>query len=271
MRHQSMIEPSPATLHVELYGNGRPIVLLHGWGMHGGVFKPLGEHLAQANTVAAVDLPGHGESARYDQFADLSQHCGYLVEQLSGLLREEVTLIGWSLGGLLAQYIALQYPQYVKKLVLLCSTPCFRWSEDWSCAMEAGVLAGFAADLMRDYQTTLSRFLGLQFMGAQNQKENLRRARELVFARPQPQRDMLQQGLHLLETTDLRPQSKAIRCPTLIINAERDSLVPSAAGQYLAEKLPDARCVIIKGAGHAPFLSHRDVVTHFLNRFIHEY
>lgn len=271
MRNQSMIEPRRAALHVEIYGTGRPVVFLHGWGMHGGVFKPLGEHLARVNTVAAVDLPGHGESARYDQFADLAQHCGYLVEQLSGLLQEGVTLVGWSLGGLLAQAIAVEYPQYVDKLVLLCSTPCFRRREDWSCAMESGVLAGFAADLMRDYQTTLSRFLGLQFMGAQNQKENLRRARELVFARPQPLRDMLQQGLHLLETTDLRQQLHAIRCPTLIINAERDSLVPSCAGQYLVENLPNARCVIIKSAGHAPFLSHSRLVTNFLDRFIHEH
>ena len=267
MRYQSMIVPKRSALHVELYGNGRPLVLLHGWGMHGGVFKPLGEHLARLNTVAAVDLPGHGESEGYDQFADLSQLCGYLVEQLSGLLQAGVTLVGWSLGGLLAQFIAMQYPQYVNKLVLLCSTPCFRRREDWPCAIEEHVLQDFAAGLIGAYRTTLSRFLGLQFMGVQNQKENLRRARELVFARPQPQRDMLQQGLQLLEATDLRSQLPAIRCPTLIINAEHDALVPSVAGQYLAEKLPVARCVIIKGAGHAPFLSHSGVVTNFLDRY----
>ena len=81
-----------ATLHVEMYGEGRPVVLLHGWGMHAGVFKPLAEQLARSNTVAAVDLPGHGESASYNQFADLSQHSGYLVKQLSDLFQQGVTL-----------------------------------------------------------------------------------------------------------------------------------------------------------------------------------
>jgi pimeloyl-[acyl-carrier protein] methyl ester esterase len=260
-----------AALHVDLYGNGQPVVMLHGWGMHAGVFKPLSEHLAHGHTVAALDLPGHGNSHRYDRFADLSQLAGYLIEQLSGLFDAGVTLLGWSLGGLLAQYLAAHYPQQVKKLVLLCSTPCFCRREDWSCAIDDKVLAGFAADLMHDYPGTLSRFLALQFLGAQNPKENLRRARELVFARPQPQHDTLQQGLHLLKTSDMRACLSAISCPTLVINGERDTLVPSAAAQHLAEHLPNARCVIIKGAGHAPFLSHGEMVMQFVDRFLHEH
>lgn len=258
-------------LHVDIYGEGPPIIFLHGWGMHGGVFKPLTDHLAQSFTVAAVDLPGHGESDNFDQFADLQQHGRYLVDQLSALLQEGATLVGWSMGGLLAQQITMLYPQFVNKLILLCATPCFRKRADWSCGIDNSALERFAADLLSDYQTTLSRFLGLQFMGAQEQKESLRRARELVFARPQPRRNMLEQGLELLATVDLRTQLKSIRCPTLLINAERDSLVPAAAAQYVAEQLPDGRCVIIKGAGHAPFLSHAATVNHFLDRFIHEH
>jgi len=266
-----MMVVESAPVHVELYGSGRPIVLLHGWGMHGGVFKSLAEHLAAKHSVVAVDLPGHGESVAYDRFADVTRHAEYLVQQLSSLLQEGVTLVGWSLGGLLAQAIATHYPHYIKKLILFCGTPCFRQQANWTCAVEDRVLSGFASDLVRDYQGTLSRFLALQFMGAQNPKENLRRARELVFARPQPRRDMLQQGLQLLETCDLRAQLNAIQCPTLVINGERDTLVPTAAAQYLADHLTHARCVIIKGAGHAPFLSHRDTVTSFLDRFIHEH
>ena len=266
-----MKAPVYSVLHVERYGQGRPVVLLHGWGMHAGVFQPLGEQLAQQYAVAAVDLPGHGDSAGYDQFADLSQHAAYLVEQLSNLFEQGVTLLGWSLGGLLAQFIALRYPKCINNLVLLCSTPCFRQREDWACAIEDDVLTTFANDLVQDYPGTLSRFLALQFMGAQKQKENLRRARDLVFSRPQPRRDMLQQGLQLLKTVDLRPHLHEIHCPTLIINGERDSLVPTPAAQYMAETLPDARCVILKGAGHAPFLSHQANVNYFLERFLHEH
>jgi pimeloyl-[acyl-carrier protein] methyl ester esterase len=258
-------------VHVDSYGEGHSLVMLHGWGMHAGVFQPLAEHLAHFNRVTAVDLPGHGQSDSYVHFADLPRHAEYLVEQLSGMLQQGVTLLGWSLGGLLAQYIALQYPQHVNKLILLCSTPCFSRRADWTCAIDDAVLQSFAADLMRDYPATLSRFLSLQFMGAQNQKQTLRRARELVFSRPQPQTEMLQQGLQLLVSTDLRAQLRGIRCPTLVINSERDTLVPPAAGQYMAEQLAYARFILIKGAGHAPFLSHAATLNYFLDRFIYEH
>lgn len=266
-----MMETLSAPVHVDIDGRGQPVVLLHGWGMHGGVFQPLAAQLAATHAVARVDLPGHGESAGYEQFADINQHADYLVTQLSNLFHDGVLLMGWSMGGLLAQAIAVRHPQYIKKLVLLCSTPCFRQQANWRCAIDDDVLTDFAGSLVRDYAGTLSRFLALQFMGAQNPKDNLRRARELVFARPQPRRDMLQQGLRLLESCDLRDQLKAIRCPTLIINGEHDTLVPTAAAQYLAEHVVNARCVIIKSAGHAPFLSHSATVNFFLERFIHEH
>ena len=264
-----MMAGTASPLHVEVLGQGAPVVMLHGWGMHSGLLRPLAEHLAATRSVALVDLPGHGESRGFVQFADLASHVDYLVTQLAPLLEQGVTLIGWSLGGLLAQAMALQYPQYIRRLILLCSTPCFVQRPDWTCALEAQVLQRFAAGLEHDAQATLTRFLALQFMAAQNPKENLRQGRALLFNRPQPQVGALQQGLYLLEHTDLRARVASITCPSLVINAEHDTLVPPAAGQFLAEAIPAGRGVLIKDAGHAPFLSHSERVNYFLGRFMH--
>lgn len=269
MRCRQRLAAMTSSLSIARFGQGSPVVLLHGWGMHGGVFQPLAEQLARHNTVLAVDLPGHGESASYAQFSDLPEHATYIVEQLSDLFQEGVVLLGWSMGGLLAQAIAMQYPQYVTHLILICSTPCFQRRADWTYAVDRKVLTAFADDLQRDYQATLSRFLALQFIGDQQRQENLRKARALLFARPRPQVAMLQQGLRLLETVDTRAQLGRIRCPTLVLNGEHDTLVPTLAGQYLAEHVHAGRCVIFKGAGHAPFLSHSDKLTHFIHGFIH--
>ena len=54
--------PASDDLHIEVAGDGPPIVLLHGWGLHGGVFAPLVERLADRFTLHCVDLPGHGRS-----------------------------------------------------------------------------------------------------------------------------------------------------------------------------------------------------------------
>ena len=51
-------------LHVEVSGNGPPLVLLHGWAMHGGVFAPLVERLRSRFSLHVVDLPGHGGTAQ---------------------------------------------------------------------------------------------------------------------------------------------------------------------------------------------------------------
>ncbi|MEJ2361806.1 MAG: pimeloyl-ACP methyl ester esterase BioH [Gammaproteobacteria bacterium] len=258
-------------LHVEVTGEGRPIVLLHGWGMHAGVFQDLSEQLAPRHRMLAVDLPGHGESEVFDQFNDLAKLTAHIIEQLLPLVQTGFTLLGWSLGGLLAQAMAIRYPQYINKLVLLCSSPLFQRRDDWPHAVEADVLRSFAAELQRDYRGTLARFLALQFLGSENQKETLRRARTLLFARPQPDPATLEQGLQLLNHTDLRQQLSQIQCPVLVLNAEHDTLVPPGAGRYLAEHVANGRAVIIKGAGHAPFLSHRQILTNFLERFLDEY
>ncbi len=55
-----------SALHVEVIGRGPPLVLLHGWAMHGGVFAPLVERMQATRTLHIVDLPGHGDSRDCD-------------------------------------------------------------------------------------------------------------------------------------------------------------------------------------------------------------
>lgn len=268
---REVIKAMNTALHVESIGSGKPIVMLHGWGMHAGMLTPLAHHLSRTHRAAAVDLPGHGASTAFAQFDNLEKLAEYIVKQLLPVFERGVVLLGWSLGGLVAQAIAIAYPKYINKLVLFCSTPCFIQASDWHCAISHEVLDSFAADLLRDEESTLSRFLSLQFLSAPDQKVRLREARRLLFARPRAQIGALKQGLALLKQSDLRPQLGEISCPTLVINAERDALVPPAAGQYLAEQVGDGHYVIIKGAGHAPFLSHTSVVCEFLDQFIDEH
>ena len=61
-----MMAPQSELIHVDINGSGRPIVMLHGWGMHSGMFKPMVEAFTRDHSVAAVDLPGHGFSAGFE-------------------------------------------------------------------------------------------------------------------------------------------------------------------------------------------------------------
>ena len=79
-------------LHVEVAGAGPPLVLLHGWAMHGGVFAPLVERLRDARTLYVVDLPGHGLSTWSHGASTLTA----LASAVEARLPHRAALIGWS-------------------------------------------------------------------------------------------------------------------------------------------------------------------------------
>lgn len=256
-------------LHVEVKGNGAPLLLIHGWGMHGGMWNEVAENLAQDFRVMAVDLPGHGRSAGINAHAAVSA-LDAIVDELSAQFDEPLAVCGWSLGGQVALRWAAREPGKIKRLALVASTPCFVRRDGWECAMEAETLAQFAAALQQNYASTLRRFLALQVRGSANERELLARLRAALFSRGEPEVEALRAGLEILRACDLRASLPEIRQPVLMIAGERDTLTPPQASQYAAERLPDARLEIVEGAAHAPFLSHPGKFSESLKRFLSE-
>jgi len=267
-------------LHVDDYGgSGAPLLFIHGWGMHGGMWGVVPEELAKQTRVLAVDLPGHGRSRIQDSGFRIQAHTAAvtldaLVDQLAAQFAESfakpLTVCGWSLGGQVALRWALRYPQQVSRLVLVSATPCFVQREGWPCAMAAVTLAAFAEALQQNYLPTLRRFISLQLRGSEQERELLANLRGNLLSRGEPDMAALQAGLAILRDCDLRADLPEIVQPALVIAGVRDTLTPLPASQYLAENLPNARLAAIEGAAHAPFLSHPDEFVAQLVGFLHE-
>ncbi len=253
------------SLHVDVTGSGEPLVMLHGWGMHGGIWSRAATLLAEHYRVHCVDLPGHGASPAPEMFT-----LGSVVESLVAQFDGPVTLCGWSLGGEIALHWAVRHPEKIKRLVLVASTPCFAAREDWLCGMPHDTLQHFAAELGANHAATLRRFLALQVRGSEGERDVLAELRESLFSRGEPHMNALRGGLDILRDADLRGALPHVRLPTLIITGERDKLTPPEASHYMARMLPDARVVEIEGAAHAPFLSHTKVFVEHLKNFLHE-
>jgi len=246
-------------LFIEQAGHGPvPLVLLHGWAVHGGVLAPLVEALADRCTMHVVDLPGHGGS----------RDCGLPLEPSAcvaaiAAATPPAIWLGWSLGGLIALTAALEHPQQVRGLAMLCATPKFARDESWPWGSDATLVHQLALDLEVDYHATIERFLALEAMGSPDPRAELRRLRELAFARGEPDLRVLQEGIRILETRDLRARLPGLRQQNAWIAGRRDRLVPPQAMEWSAQQA-HGRFVQIERAGHAPFFTHADDVAQAL-------
>ncbi len=254
-------------LHIESCGQNNDVVLVHGWGMHGAYWTPMVEALKANYRIHCIDLPGHGKSA-YQNEQSIDDFAAQLKQTIESVSEQGVHLVGWSLGGLISQQLCLRYPDKIKSVTLIASSPCFVQKKDWPHAMLPRVLNGFAENLLQDYKTTLNRFLALQVWGSENQKQELRALKAELFSRGEPHQRALNVGLSLLQNVDLRSDIGAIDQPVMLIGGERDTLVPQAAFPAMAKQLTNASVHIIKHAGHAPFMSHADEVAELLKAFL---
>ena len=239
------------SLFIQKVGHGPiPLVLLHGWAMHGGVLQPLVEALADHFTMHVVDLPGHG----------YSRACAVPLEPRAcaaaiAALTPPAIWLGWSLGGLIALTAALEAPQQVRALVMLCATPKFVRDASWPHASEATLVHQLASDLETGYHATLERFLALESMGSADPRGELRHLRELVFARGEPDLRVLQEGIRILEHSDRRAALPDLLVRSTWIAGRRDRLVPPQAMAWSAHQCGGAYHEIAQ-AGHAPFFGH---------------
>ncbi|RMD01713.1 pimeloyl-[acyl-carrier protein] methyl ester esterase [Aquitalea palustris] len=239
------------TLFVESRGRGPDVVMLHGWGLHGGVFDRVADVLAAHYCVHLVDLPGHGGSAPLARFdADA------VADQLDAHFPFPVQLLGWSLGGLIAQHWAARHPDKIKSLALVSTSPRFVRDDSWPHAQQRAAIEAVGASLEGAFEQTLERFLALQMMGAPAARDTVKAVREQLFSHGRPQG--LLPALELLLEADARALAGQIHCPVALFFGVRDAITPIGAGRWLQSALADATLHEFTQASHAPFLSHQD-------------
>ena len=253
-------------LYVQSLGDGPPLVLLHGFAMHGGLFEPLLPSLTPHFRVHVVDLPGHGRSPSIDA-ADIAMLAA-AIEAATAAIEQPLTVFGWSLGGQAALEWARARPQRIARLVLVATTPSFVVRDDWTCAMTAPTLARFGDELRVAYRLTLLRFLTLQVRGSDDGRRTLALLRERLFERGEPTSATHPTTLAFLAAPAVSSAMPPRRVPARLVGGDKDTLVPLAATHALAAALPHALHATINGAAHAPFLSHPRPFIEALRAFI---
>ncbi|NOS87325.1 MAG: pimeloyl-ACP methyl ester esterase BioH [Methylococcaceae bacterium] len=250
-------------LHQQTFGSGPPLVLVHGWAMHSGIWQNFALHLAKHYQVTCIDLPGHGLSAPLANFT-LSAVSDALV---AAITTPHSVWLGWSLGATIVLDIAQRYPERVKAALLLAGNPHFTESPVWP-GMNPRVLDSFAEHLQADSTATLVRFLSLQVNNLDNAKTLLKTLKQAILSRPAADAASLQGGLNVLKHSDLRTAFATNPQPTAVILGAWDTLVPISVGDAMQQLAPHRQITRVEKAGHALFLSHPDTIVQALAQLL---
>ena len=225
------------------YGEGKDILLLHGWGQNIEMMKPLGDNFSDRCRITILDLPGFGESDEPKEPWNISMYSNLLEEFVRELGIKKPIIMGHSFGG----RVAIRYSSnnVIEKLVLFGS-PCIRIDEELSLSVKIlkklKTLPG-----MNSFGEYMKQYIG---------------SRDYKAASP-----IMRQTLVEVVNEDLSKYAREIEEPTLLIWGEYDTEAPVNDAKELEKIMIDAALIILPGT-HYAYLENLPRVVAILNEFI---
>jgi len=238
----------PIAYTVRGEGDGVPVVMVSGYLAGRQMWSLQATRLARSRRVLCYDRRGVGDSGRPADGYGLDENVADLLAVVDALGSGPVDLVGHSMGGFIAQGFALGHPERVRSLALVSSAP---------------------------YRTSRADFGVGIFVDGNNRpldwhRGGLERAIELLLPEPGfewvrlgfrenlPRQQDPEQSIktfRAFDGVDFRQRLPHIRCPVLVVHGTLDAVVPVEEGVAMAERLPDARVVLLEGVGHLPMLT----------------
>lgn len=250
------------TLNYRIDGDGgEPLVCIHGVGSYQEAWSGIVERLKNRFTILTFDLRGHGRSSRIKGRYEIDDFVAETLALADKVGFSTFNLAGFSLGGLIAQRLALTHLPRLRRLVLL-STVAGRTSEerDRVLARLAALQAGTPSD---HHNASLSRWLTEAFQDAYPDTVAWLRARD---AENDP--DCYASAYRVLAETDFGGFLDQIRCPTLIATGEDDVGSNPRMARYMHERIPGSKLAIFPGLRHSILIESPDVVADTMAAFL---
>ncbi|MBN1317179.1 MAG: alpha/beta hydrolase [Anaerolineales bacterium] len=227
-----------------------PIILIHGAG---------GNHLAWPSQmrnlvgyqVLAPDLPGHGRSAG-PGCNTIDAYGAAMTALMDSLNIEKAIICGYSMGGAIALWLALNHADMVKKLVLMATGARLPVSPD--------ILTG----LTNNRDKTLALIVSWSFGSLATKELN-----QLTFnSMRETDPNVIHSDFIACDSFDVRDKLSEIQAPTLVIGGDADKMTPLKFSQLLADHIPNTRLVSIKGGGHMLVLEQPETVAKAVLQFL---
>lgn len=224
------------------YGQGKTVVLLHGWGQNLQMMHPLGEKLSKNHHIIILDLPGFGSSTQPSFAYTIYDYMEILHDFLEELKVNDPIIVAHSFGGRIAICYASKYK--VNKLVLFGSPYIKREAKSLKVKILKSLKHIKALNNIAEY---MKGHLG---------SFDYKNAKGVM-------RDILVKVVN----QDLSENAKKILCPTLLIWGDNDVAVPVAEAKELEKIISDSALIVLKGT-HYCYLENLIHVTTILDNFI---
>lgn len=238
-----------------------PIVLLHGVGLDRTMWEPLTAELQRLTdrSVVALDLPGHGGEPALTGPVTL----GDLAEDVAGRLPGRAHLVGFSLGALITQHLALHRPELVASLTSV-SSACQRTPEESALVRQR--LDGARADFVGSVEASILRWYP---QGQGVNQDKVEQTRTTLLANPV---DSYLYAYEVFATADaeIGPKLGRIAGPSLAVTGELDPGSTPEMTRRLGKAIPETRTIIVPGARHMLPVEQPDKLACIIHHFIKE-
>lgn len=258
--------------HIEEQGDGPPLVLLHGFTGRAASWQSVAAQLAKHRRVIAVDLPGHGETdlpANVERFR-MESVAADLVTLLGELDEPMADWLGYSMGGRLALYIAIQQPQLVRSLILESASPGLETATErrTRCEQDNALAARIERDGVAAFVAEWER-LPLLAGQARLPDTSQARLRKQRLANSAAGLAGSLRGMGTGTQPSLWPRLGEIAVPALFIVGEEDEKFVEI-NRRMAAAVPDSRLCVVPTAGHTVHLEQPEAWQTAVDSFLNE-
>ncbi|MDA0241348.1 MAG: alpha/beta hydrolase [Proteobacteria bacterium] len=246
-------------------GSGPTVVLVHGFLLGSGFWRPLIEYLARTHDVIAPDLPGFAGSGHMPALPNMEDFSDAVLTLMDDLGVDRFSAIGHSMGGCIVQQMALDAGTRLDRLVVYASTsgrtimaqvgPGARPPRERRAVLEKEGLEGFR------------RWMGPHWLadGADHPFFD-----ECLASGDGVSLDAVEAGGVMMQDWDVTDRLGDISVPTLVIGGDRDRTFPVEATAYVARHVQNGRLCILPGAAHSGHVEQPELFNKAVGDFLTE-
>lgn len=239
-------------LHYERTGSGEPLLCITGFTISSAVYEPVLPLWGERYDCITYDNRGSGRSGSPPWATSMPELAADAARLLDALELESAHVFGISMGGMIAQELALRFPERVRGLVLAGSTP----GGPRAIRPALAELVPVGVNLARTFHVPARPWLAPLLFSERFREEEPERVRELLtyFARYTP--TPWGANAHWWATVyhDTVSRLGQIQAPTLVMHGGEDSFAPIENAELLVARIPDAELCVVEGTGHACIL-----------------